>query len=102
LFWLSYDSETFLKVRIAIFVISMIYYIGLDNITIEFEKNVFSTLPNQQLSRIIFLEKSFLKILNNRETLFHSEFDADSEYMYLRSQFSGAKRCFNTACLLHY
>jgi hypothetical protein len=40
-------------------------------------------------------KKVLFSILNDFETLFYSEFDADSEYECLRSSFLGPKTCHN-------
>ncbi len=84
MFWLSFDNEAFLDVLFVIFVISIAYCVGLGIISVGFEKKNFSTLP-YTTSRAIFFEKFFFWILNDSETLSRSEFNADSEYVCLRS-----------------
>lgn len=63
LFLLSFDIEAFLNVLIAIFVITMVYCVGLDIIFIKLKRKIFSTFP-YPTSTMKFLEKNFFSIFN--------------------------------------
>ena len=88
------NAEVFLKIPVVIFVISIVQCIGLDIISTEFRKKNFSISP-YTTPGANFFEKKFFFFLNDFETLFHSEFYADSEYECLSSQFFGPKTCLN-------